>query len=56
VFSSEPVYVCEEYSRLEDGGRTIVSLQRCKGFATGRVAEQYLVGRYIGPDAPPGHA
>jgi hypothetical protein len=56
VFSSEPEWVCEEYSRLEDGGRRIVSLQRCKHFPSGRAAEQYLVGSYHGPEPPPGHA
>jgi hypothetical protein len=55
MFSSEPEYVCEEYSRLEDEGNTIVSRQCGKHFASGRTAVQYLVGDWVGLEPPPGH-
>lgn len=55
MWSNEPEYVCEEYSHLEDNGTTIVSRQCCKHFATGKVAEQHLVGTWAGAIPPPGH-
>jgi hypothetical protein len=56
VFGGDPDTICEEYSRLEDGGRRIISLQRCLHIPTGRTAEQWLVGTWAGATPPPGHA
>jgi hypothetical protein len=48
-------YVCEEYSRLEDEGNTIISRQCCKHMASGKTATQYLIGEWAGDSPPPGH-
>ena len=55
LFATEPDFVTEEYSRLEDGGAVIVSRQCCRHYASGRTATQYLVGEWAGEAPPPGH-
>jgi hypothetical protein len=55
LWGEEPEFVCEEYSRLEDGGRVIVSRQACADLSSGASAVQWLVGRYAGERPPPGH-
>jgi len=49
-------YVCEDYSTLEEGGKVIASRQTCVHLATGRTAEQFQIGRWMGLVPPPGHA
>ncbi|KAI8463214.1 MAG: hypothetical protein J3K34DRAFT_475418 [Monoraphidium minutum] len=56
LFSSEPELVNEEYSRLARGGKEIITLQRCLHYASGRTADQVLIGNYVGPTPPPGDA
>ena len=52
----EPIFVSEDYIRLEDGGRAIMTRQCCMHAPSGRTAEQKLAGTYHGPEPPPGHA
>jgi hypothetical protein len=55
LFGGAPEYVVEDYSTLSPCGREITTRQVCVHLPSGRVAEQYLAGTYVGPDAPAGH-
>jgi hypothetical protein len=56
LFSSQPDYVCEDYLRLEEGGRAVVTRQCCTQVATGRTAVQVQVAEWMGLEPPVGHA
>lgn len=55
VFSNTVEWIGEDYMRLEDNGKTIITRQMCKDIPTGNTTGQYLVGRYAGDDDPRKH-
>jgi hypothetical protein len=52
VFSRKIDWICEDYSRVEDNGRVIVTQQWSKNLLDDTITTQYLVGDRIG-DRPP---
>lgn len=52
LFSKKVEWVGEDYSRLEDGGQTIITRQLCHMYSDGSTCSQYLVGRKLGPSPP----
>jgi hypothetical protein len=55
VFSKTVDWICEDYSRVEDGGNTIVTRQYSKKISDGSVISQYLVGHRAGSAPPSKH-
>ena len=55
VFSKTVDWVCEDYMRVEDNGKLIITKQYSKLLSDGSKRSQYLIGRNLGPTPPPKH-
>jgi hypothetical protein len=55
VFSRKIDWICEDYSRVEDNGRVIVTRQWSKNFTDDTITSQYLVGDRIADRPPKGY-
>jgi hypothetical protein len=56
LFSKTVDWICEDYMRVEDNGKVIITQQWSKNLLDGSVQGQYLVGDRTGDHPPPrGH-